>query len=371
MEKNQFNFIDLFSGCGGFSKGMELAGHKCLLGVDFNKDATDTFAINHKNAQIINGDISQVSISQIKLLTKSRPIHMIIGGPPCQGFSTVGRGNVDDERNQLFREFVRIVAGIKPKIIVLENVTGLLAEKNKHILQAIFSEFQKIGYNLEARVLSSEEYGVPEKRRRTFIMGVLGGMPVFPEKRFGPGRKKYATVREALKVLDKAKNIFNHDLNSAQITCALDLKRIAYIPSGCGIRYEKDEKEFLPKKLHYGVNWNSLLENRFRQTKLQRLDWDRPSPTILTSRNSYYHPEENRYLTAREAALLQSFPLDFIFKGSNTSIFKQIGNAVPPMLAKSIGESLKSIEWGFRKKQHSFDLIESSVELRKAFNYKG
>lgn len=342
-----FTFVDLFSGCGGLSCGLEMAGHKCLLGVDANKEAIESFAANHKHAETYLGDIKKLKGATLDKLLKGKTIDMVVGGPPCQGFSTVGKGMVDDERNKLFMEFVRIVKALNPKVILLENVTGLVAKKNEVILKAIFKQFEKLGYNMDARVLSAEEYGVPEKRRRTIIMGVKGGECLFPLVTHGVrAKKKVRTVEDALKNLKATDGkIYNHDIKLAQIKKTEDVERLKHIPAGRGIRYESDEKELLPKKLHFKVNWKELRENRFRQTRLQRLPLKEPSPTILTARTSYYHPKEHRYLTPREAAACQSFPNDFIFHGSQTAMFRQIGNAVPPLLAEALGQVIKEIKF--------------------------
>jgi DNA (cytosine-5)-methyltransferase 1 len=345
-KQKNLNFIDLFSGCGGFSVGMELAGHKCLLGVDFDKDAINTFKLNHKHAESFCGDIKLLSKSKLHELLKGKKVEMVIGGPPCQGFSTVGAGRVDDERNSLFKEFVRVVKLVNPKIVILENVTGLLASKNKNTLELIFKSFENLGYKMDARVLSSDEYGVPEVRRRTIIMGTKDcSAPIFPNITHGDrGRLTINNVGNALRDLRASDgNIYNHEPSLCQIANKLDLERLKHIPEGKYIRYQKDEEKYLPKNLRYGVKWEELTECRFRQAKLQRLDRKLPSPTILTSRTSYYHPVEHRYLTPREAAACQSFPNDFVFTGSLTSQFRQIGNAVPPLMAFAIGQVVKRI----------------------------
>jgi DNA (cytosine-5)-methyltransferase 1 len=339
----KYKFIDLFSGCGGFSCGLEMAGFECVLGVDFDKDAAASFAKNHPHAQTYCGDIKNLTNDYLKKTLGNTKIDMIVGGPPCQGFSTVGKGEASDPRNKLFLEFVRIVKFLKPKILVMENVTGLLASKNQNTLNSIIKLFSEMGYALDARVLSAEEYGVPEKRRRTFIIGTKNcGAPEFPQILCGPrGVNKLKTVADALKNLNT--QIANHDIGSAQIKNKLDYERLKCIPTGKGIRYKSDNDKYLPKRLSFKINWKKLREGRFRQTKYQRLDPKKPSFTILTSRTMYYHPTENRYLTAREAARIQSFPDQFVFYGSVTSQFRQIGNAVPPMLAKEIGMTLKRI----------------------------
>lgn len=348
MLKNneKYNFIDVFSGAGGLSCGMELAGLNCVLGIELDKNAVETFKLNHKNANAYCGDISKLSENELNKLLCGKKIHAVVGGPPCQGFSTVGLGNPKDKRNLLFREFIRIVKITNPYYVVIENVTGLLAKKNEKTIKAIFKLFSEMGYALDVQVMSAENYGAPEKRRRTIFIGSrINEKVIFPNpiyntqvgKTFIPAR----TVGEAITNLkDKKGKIHNHDIETAHIKSSIDLARIKCIPEGCGIRYEVDEKNYLPKKLKLNVNWKEIPENRFRQTKYQRLDRKKPSPTIMTHRHNYFHPIEHRYLTPREAAAIQSFPNDFIFIGPLSSQWRQIGNAVPPLLGRAIGSAI-------------------------------
>lgn len=373
----KLNFIDVFSGAGGLSCGMELAGLNCVLGIEIDKYAAETFKANHKNAEVYCGDIRKLDQKTLSQLTKNQKIDAVVGGPPCQGFSTVGLGDPKDIRNQLFREFLRIVKMTSPSFIVIENVTGLLALKNEKTLNAIFKLFSNMGYVLDVQVMSAENFGVPEKRRRTIIIGSKINKKIdFPKpftntyvgEHFIPAK----TVGEAISKI-KAENgkIYNHDLDSAQIKSSIDFKRIQRIPEGKGIRYEADEKAYFPKSLKLNVDWENLPEGRFRQTKYQRLDRKLPSPTIMTHRHNYFHPTEPRYLTAREAASIQSFPNDFIFKGPISAQWRQIGNAVPPFLGKAIGHSLMSMFKNHRKEKTK-ETVKTNVKMvrQKAFIYR-
>ncbi|MGI4993054.1 DNA cytosine methyltransferase [Halobacteriovorax sp. GFR7] len=351
----KLKFIDIFSGAGGFSCGLEMAGFECVMGIDFNKHAMDTFALNHKKAFPYCGDISKLTNKKIKEVLGDTEVNLVVGGPPCQGFSTVGPGNPDDIRNKLFLEFVRVVKLTNPEFVVIENVTGLLAKKNESTLKAIFKKFNSLGYNLDVKVMSSQNYGVPEKRRRTIFIGSRINEKVeFPKithdtiiaKTYRPP----VTVGEALGDIEtKNGEILNHDLDSAKIKSKLDLKRIKRIPEGKGIRYEKDEKMYLTPSLKLGVDWKTMREGRFRQTKYQRLDSKSVSPTIMTHRHSYYHPTEHRYLTQREAAKIQSFPNHFEFCGPISAQWRQIGNAVPPLMGKAIGSAIKKMHNAYLK----------------------
>ncbi|MFA6238591.1 MAG: DNA cytosine methyltransferase [Bacteriovorax sp.] len=340
MTKNKMplNFIDVFSGAGGLSCGLELAGMRCLLGIDMDKNAIETFKANHKYANAYCGSVKELSEKKLKELINNETVHAVVGGPPCQGFSTVGIGDPNDLRNSLFKEFIRLVKITNPYYIIIENVTGLIAKKNEKTLRAIFKLFAKMGYTLDVQVMSAELYGVPERRRRTIIIGSrINKNILFPV----PDSSNIMTVGDALKNL-KASNgkCYNHDVEQASIKSKVDRERIACIPEGCGIRYEEDEKKYLPKKLKLGIDWENLRENRFRQTKYQRLSRKKPGPTIMTHRHNYFHPTENRYLTQREAAAIQSFPNDFKFSGPLSAQWRQIGNAVPPKLGLALGTTI-------------------------------
>jgi len=372
----KLNFIDLFSGCGGISLGLEEAGFNCLLGIDFSAAAIETFKNNHKNAIGMCCDIQKIKTDDIKKLLKGKKVDLICGGPPCQGFSTVGLGDANDRRNHLFLDFVRFVKDFKPTYIMIENVTGLLAKKNENTLKSIYLEFEKLGYHLDIRALTASHYGVPEARRRVIILGNnINVENYYPEKEFSnygekvKGLKSVRNVEWAFKNLMSFRGkIHNHDVETASIKNKIDKERISFIPEGKSIRYEKDEKEFLPKHLWFDHDWNQISEKRFREAKYQRLDRKKPSPTIVTSRTIFYHPTEDRYLTAREAAAIQSFPPKFIFTGSLANQWIQIGNAVPPVMAKKIGEAI--LKTHAVKKKLAGNIIFDYESIRKfAFKY--
>lgn len=368
MKKKSLNFIDLFSGCGGFSCGLELAGHKCLLGVDSDKNAIETFALNHTHAKVFQNKIELLNRETLFSLLNNQKVDMVVGGPPCQGFSTVGRGVANDQRNKLFIHFVKIVSWVKPKVVIFENVTGLLAEKNSSVLKRIFKQFEALGYSMSAKILSAEDFGAPTHRRRTFIIGTIN---CNPEDLYPSRSNKFVTVGEAWKVglTSISGQIFNHDLSKTEIVNRTDLERIKHIPEGEAIRYKMDEDKFLPKKLKLGLNWAKLPEKRLRQKKFHRLDRKKISPTVMTSSRTYYHPVEPRFLTIREVAALQSFPPSFQFRGSYTSMYRQIGNAVPPLVAKAFGEKISTLSFANNHKSKN-KKVDFSMLRSTAFRYQ-
>ena len=371
-------FIDLFSGAGGMSCGLEMAGWTCLLGIDHDRAAIETFQHNHPQAQAIAGDIREISNQQIQAIIEHQKVDLICGGPPCQGFSTIGQNDHLDERNFLFLEFLRIVEALEPDYIIVENVTGLLSKKNENVLKAIIKSFTDLGYTIDVKVLSAHHYGVPEKRRRTIFLGNRFGVKnIYPDKMFKDSEEDYQdlplprTVGWAFdNLLESNREIFNHDIKRSQIANDLERERISHIPEGKSVRYEKDQLAYLPESLWFDVDWSSIHEERFREAKLNRLDRYDCANTINTSRTTYYHPVENRYLTAREAAAIQSFPANYFFCGTVTQQWRQIGNAVPPLLAKALGESILVLD-SMKKEMEITNSIEDIQSIRaKAFSYR-
>ena len=364
-------FIDLFSGAGGMSCGLEMAGFECLLGVDSDPIAIQTFQLNHKNAETIVGDLREISVETIQQAIGKQKIDLVCGGPPCQGFSTIGQNNHQDQRNFLFWEFLRIIKSLKPDYVIMENVTGLLSRKNEVTLNVILESFTQIGYKVDIKVLSAHHYGVPEKRRRTILLANRFQVKnLYPEILFS-NEEEARTVAWALEnLITDQGDIFNHDIEQAQITNSLEKKRLSYIPEGGSVRYEKDQKKYLPPELWFDINWEQLLERRFREAKLRRLDRATSAGTINTSRTTYYHPTENRYLTAREAAAIQSFPANFIFCGTVTQQWRQIGNAVPPLMAKAIGQGILNLDQQKENMETTIEIPKIDEIRAEAFTYR-
>ena len=347
-----FKILDLFSGAGGFSCGLDsLDNFETVVALDFNEYAIETFSHNFPNASTIVGDILEPNIkNQVVEVSRNRGVNMIIGGPPCQGFSNKGKKlGLNDPRNYLFLEYLEIVREIEPDIFIIENVKSMITAANGYFMNEIQREIESLGYFSTCNVLNSKYYGVPQSRERAFIIAYKHKTLNIPE----PDSKSFLTVRDAISDLSylnsvegKNKSFYIHNYQSkyqkelredsdllynhiASKHSEVALKKLALIPPECG-------KEFLPPE---------MIGNQKFKTTWGRLIWDEPSPTIDTrfdtpSNGKNSHPFLNRAITPREAARIQSFPDKFQFFGRKTEICKQIGNAVPPKLAKKLGESI-------------------------------
>ncbi len=347
-----YRILDLFCGAGGFSYGIEKNPHfKTVLALDNDPTVAETFKNNIPNSEIVIGNISDSKIKDI-LVKKSKylKVNMIIGGPPCQGYSNKGKKlGLADPRNFLFREYLNLVKKIQPDIFIIENVKALLSASNGWFKDEIISNIKKLGYYVEYGVLNALNYGVPQARERTIFICSKHKSIHLPKATVN----NYTTVRDAIsdlsylesgegcfeqnykrkpltfyqKLMRNCSNsLFNH-LASKHKQVAID--KLKMIPPEKG-------KEFLPKELRG--------KQKFKTT-WGRLKWDEPSPTIDTrfdaaSNGTNNHPFLNRAITPREAARLQSFDDKFIFYGSKVHIRKQIGNAVPPLMAEAIADNI-------------------------------
>lgn len=345
----EFRVLDLFCGAGGFSAGLEqVKNFSTQVGLDFDKFAIQTFSKNFPNAISICGDITSEEIKkQVIECSKARKVNMIIGGPPCQGFSLKGKNlGLNDNRNFLFREYLSIVKQLNPDIFIIENVKNILNSSNHFFRDEIIKEINSLGYIVNYGVVNSKNYGVPQSRERALFIASKTKFINFPNP-----IEKFTTVKDAISDLAYLESgegqILSNYINSPQSEyqkmlrgkclqyhkasqhSKVAIEKLKMIPAECG-------KECLPKEL-YG-------KQKF-STTWSRLEWNNISPTIDTrfdtpSNGKNSHPNLNRAITPREAARIQSFSDDFYFYGTKVAVCKQIGNAVPPLLAKAIGEQI-------------------------------
>ena len=338
------NCIDLFCGCGGLSLGFEKAGFDILLGIDAWEDAITTFNYNHKNSKGICSDLSTLNPKDIESQLNGKSVDVIIGGPPCQGFSVAGKRIVDDERNKLYKNFVRFVEFFKPKAFMMENVPNILSIGNGIVRDAIVKDFSNLGYKVVYKILTASDYGVPQNRRRTFFVGFKNGNEfTFPL----PTVKQKVTSKEAISdlpdktVLDGEKypvtpqsnyqklmrknvnGLYNHRVT---VHTEQTKRIIAMVPDGGNYKDLPVELQ-QTRKVH--IAWT-------------RLDSSKPSFTIDCGHNHHFHYKYNRVPTVRESARIQSFPDDFIFLGKLGSQLRQVGNAVPPLMAEEIAKEIKN-----------------------------
>lgn len=342
--------LDLFCGCGGISEGFDLAGYDIIGGIDFNEDATKTFKHNFPKAEVLNIDISSISDEDIKKTFKK--VDIIVGGPPCQGFSSANRWQKeqDDPRNKLFFQYLRFVDVLQPKVVLIENVRGLLTRDNGYAKERIETLLQGMGYSVQMRVLCASNYGVPQNRNRAIIVGIKGkdsfsfeNIKTLPKvtvddaigelysfENLQPQQMSFSDEPSTpyRKYLRRSDNLLlDHE---AIYPAEIVQKRISYVPQGGNW---KDVPEHL---------WKTSRTNR-HSSAYKRLKQDEQSCTIDTgnAHSNYFHPLFNRIPSIRESARLQSFPDSFEFVGSRGSKYKQVGNAVPPLLAKAIALEIK------------------------------
>ncbi|MCL4363222.1 DNA cytosine methyltransferase [Candidatus Marsarchaeota archaeon] len=385
------NVVDLFCGAGGLSKGFELAGYRIIAGLDFDKTSVETFGFNFPDAVSICADIKSIRPEQFLERLKEKKVDVVVGGPPCQGFSTANRQQkfIDDPRNILYKYFVEYVSFIKPEIFVMENVAGMEKKVNE-----IEKDFSDIGYLVGYGIMNASEYGIPQNRKRLFFIGIKDSdghgfktlnniFSVLESEKSGkivplkdalwglrkitPIAKKNATYTESnthgltedtiqadteppeyiLKINHGSapKAVYNH---KARYNNERDIEIFRRLPQG-GKSDHPSIQDIMPYKRR---------SNIFKD-KFYKLIADRPCKTITSHMkfdcNMYIHPFQNRGLTPREAARVQSFPDSYRFIGSLSNWYSQIGNAVPPQLAFAIAAAVRTV--AAKGKIHIKDLV--------------
>jgi DNA (cytosine-5)-methyltransferase 1 len=367
---NMFNTVDLFSGAGGFTEGFKKAGNfRCVLAVDIDLQAVATFRHNHPDINAICADVSTLTEQHLIDLTGGRKIDVVIGGPPCQGFSLAGRRLPDDPKNQLFKEYIRVVNILKPEVIIFENVVGLVSMQGGLVLEAICEEFSAIGYTVAYEILNAANYGVPQARPRFILIGRRNGgavnMPLATHTAFvkefktldlfAPVLLPHLSVRDALSDLPVIQQGEGNEemafiaapANAYQAT--VRGQRAAH--KLYNHRATRHSHEIVARYSHMpqGGDIRSLPEKfRTKKNNVFRLHEGLPARTITCNfRTDIIHPWFPRGLTVREAARLQSFDDDYQFFGNLTRKAKyvtqddQVGNAVPPLLAKALANHIK------------------------------
>lgn len=297
--------VSLFSGAGGLDLGFKMAGHEVVWANDLYSDAVDTYRLNMGD-HIVYKNIFEVAPDEVP------DCDIVMGGFPCQGFSVANtKRNVEDERNQLYRELIRIIAAKNPKFFVAENVRGIMSIGKGEVLKMILNDFEQLGYKVKAKLLNAADYGAPQLRQRVFIIGVRNDIdfdysyPAATHNQAGTnGLKKWLGVGDALADLpdpDQPNDIANHD-------------------------YSK-----------YKLRFNGYIGHR-------TIDPDKPAPTVTARGDDkggvvvLHHPSNTRRMSCRELATVQGFPTDYVFSGTRSSVYRQIGNAVPPPLAYAIAK---------------------------------
>lgn len=352
--------IDLFCGAGGLSEGFRQAGYRVLFGSDIDPTFGTTFLNSHSDATFVARPIQSLASNEILAgtgLSKGQ-LDVLVGGPPCQGYSVYNHGRGEhDPRAGLFREYLRIVQDLAPKWLVMENVTGLLSISGGELIRTIADEFGKLGYAVEWRILRAEDYGVPQERRRVVFIANRIDAPIhFPKIEYGEGLKPFTTIWDAIGDLPllAAENLFDYPIAPKSDYQSIMRQANPKLSNHYGPKLGKANQERI-RHIPQGGSWRDipfeLLPEGMKRAK--RSDhtkrYGRPrltdlSCTILTKCDihwgAYIHPIENRAFTVREAARLQSFPDEFVFYGSMTEQFVQIGNAVPPMMANAIAKSI-------------------------------
>lgn len=349
---SKYTVIDFFSGAGGLSKGFLDASYDVILGVDWDDDALVTFQKNHINSKALKLDLFNVNNLQIivdyinQINTK---VDVIVGGPPCQGFSLTGPRNFDDPRNQLYLSLLEAVKLIQPKAFVIENVAGMATLYKGQIKDEIIKRFSQLGYNITYSILCAADYGVPQIRNRLFFVGLKQeyGMFEFPKPILD--KNHYITCEDAISDLPSLENSLGVEVgsycsepltdyqklmrnNNTTLYNHIATKHSEYVKSVISLVPDGGNYKDLPK----GVG-----DSRKFNEAWTRYNSKKPSKTIDTGHRNHFHYKYNRVPTVRENARLQSFPDNFVFYGSKTQQNKQVGNAVPPLLGYYLGLELK------------------------------
>lgn len=349
--------LDMFCGCGGLSKGFIDAGYKVLAGIDKEVSALKTFELNHDGAKGLNIDLfREDAIEQIINNIDNQKVDVLVGGPPCQGFSLAGKRRENDDRNKLYRSMVNLAKKLKPKAIIIENVPSLATLYNGVAKDEIIKDFTALGYNMaEPQVLYGPDYGIPQIRKRIFFVGLLNSEQKYEYPKPVLDKENYISCEEAIGDLPSLENSMgvspcNYPVKPLTSYQQLMRKNSKEIFNHLGTKHTPQTKHLI-SLVPEGKNYKALpdedeLAKEFKSKKrynesLTRYHSKKPSRTIDTGHRTHFHYKENRIPSVRENARFQSFPDDFVVLGNKQQQYRQVGNAVPPLMGYHLGKKLK------------------------------
>tara|TARA_B100000287_G_scaffold420294_1_gene459507 strand:+ start:1806 stop:2882 length:1077 start_codon:yes stop_codon:yes gene_type:complete len=347
--------IDLFCGAGGLTLGLKKNDIKCVLAVEYKKDFAETFCLNNSNSKIITEDISTVDFSKILKENNLKDIDLVCGGPPCQGFSTVGKKNAEDKRNSLFWQFLRAVDEVDPKIVLFENVSGFKRLYKGVAYHTLVNELKKKGYNIKSEILDAANFGAPQHRKRTIVIGFKKNLKFnFPKITHTETEtlitKKFVTLKDAISDLPKldvndSKNQYMESNSEYQKLMRNGQNFLSEHNSSNYGKKMQNIMSLIPKDGSVNDLPKHLQPKNFFGNTYARLNYEVPAPTITRnfgtpSSSRCIHPDQNRALSTREGARIQGFPDSYKFIGSKTSKNLQIGNAVPIALGEALGKEI-------------------------------
>lgn len=349
----KYNVMDLFSGVGGLSYGFsKLPQFNIVAANEIEKDISIAYKLNHPNVEMLNCDIKDLTEENLKEVLRGQQIDVIVGGPPCQSYSTLGKRQMD-ERANLFMQYKRVLNILRPQAFVFENVVGLLSMDKGNLFKLIQEEFVELGYTLRYKVLDAVDFGVPQHRERVILVGFKSDNPfVYPTPTHGDGLKPYVTLKDAIGDLPILKSGEKGCTYAADITNEfLEFVRGNY-PDHVEEHSAPQNGEHLIKimeTLKDGQSKDDLPEEIRPKSgygnTYAKLWWNKPSTTITRnfscpSSSRCIHPRDSRAMSIREGARLQSFPDDYRFYGSDSMKRLEIGNAVPPLLSVVIAKQM-------------------------------
>ena len=348
-EPNAPTVISTFAGGGGSSLGYSMAGYHELLAVEWDDNAVETFRLNFPGVPVWHGDIAKLSVDECLSMAGIAPgeLDILDGSPPCQGFSTAGKRIMDDPRNQLFREYVRLLRGLRPKVFVMENVSGMIKGKMKLVFVEILKELKASGYQVSARLLNAMYFHVPQSRQRMIFIGVrddLGIKPSHPKGESGPVTLKQACGANEYLALGAHGSYEGRVINASDESCPTLCS--TGLPSYVHGVFELGQAPPTASELK-GRRWRETRPGRNHPERfsLARLDWNSPAPTIqktATGSTGVMHPDLPRELYAGELKRIGSYPDVFEFAGAWRDVLARIGNSVPPLMAEAIARHIKN-----------------------------